>query len=197
MINFIIDDYKLIQIEDNPEILNFIKNDIHYHVQDVEYNNIGPTVYTNVEAIIYTLTQCEIIPTNLKALTEIKKIFVYGTLKSRYHNRYLLKNNNFKEVKVNNYALVSRGFPVAFVNYNTHIIGELYNYENTPSDEYLDILVNNLDILEGFNYLNNWLYKRTLIEIDNELAFLYQVSRKDAKEFISNDNLDVNIISEY
>lgn len=102
------------------------------------------------------------------------KVFVYGTLKSKYGNNYLLRGARDLGVHIVSgvrlwYSYGPGSFPVAELTDNPEhrTIGEVYDLTPDPT------IINNLDALEGVPHM----YRRELIVTE---------SRKAANIYIGN-----------
>jgi gamma-glutamylcyclotransferase (GGCT)/AIG2-like uncharacterized protein YtfP len=112
------------------------------------------------------------------------KVFVYGTLKSSYHNNYLLEGSQFisEAISVGKYWLIDGGIPYAMPPSNDDwqgleypIKGELWEVE--------DHVLHRLDQLEGHP---DW-YKRAfrkfrIDEYVEEDAWIYEYEHDDVNQ---------------
>lgn len=102
----------------------------------------------------------------MSELNDIRKerlVFVYGTLKSMYHNSVILKDGNAKllgNYVVKGYKLYNAGFPVAMVSENDSVYGELWDIGNEKEERTLA----DLDRLEG----EGSMYHRTKVQAENK-----------------------------
>lgn len=99
-------------------------------------------------------------------------VFVYGTLKQKYGNNYILAGAKMvREDRVRGYKLLDAGFPVARVDANGIITGEVWDIGNPDSDVKARTILDRLDRLEGYRQDNpeHSMYTREVIRTEHDI----------------------------
>jgi gamma-glutamylcyclotransferase (GGCT)/AIG2-like uncharacterized protein YtfP len=98
-------------------------------------------------------------------------VFVYGTLRIGQGNHDLISKRylSVQQVEVNGFKIeIINKLPFALASANSHIMGELFEFDDPQ-------VIKDLDVLEGYQipgYEEN-LYNRDIININGQDAFIY------------------------
>lgn len=99
-------------------------------------------------------------------------VFVYGTLKQKYGNNYILAGaTKVREDRVRGYKLLDSGFPVARLAENSIITGEIYDIGDPATSDQARTILGRLDRLEGYRQDNpeSSMYTREVIRTEHDI----------------------------
>lgn len=118
-------------------------------------------------------------------------VFVYGTLKSTYsNNRRLHAATLVKEAIVDGFKAYNVGFPVAMVNEDTSVSGEIWDIGNPEEDAVARSTLQSLDALESYFPENEdgSMYHRRLVSTRcGHNVHMYVGNPKDWDDYFKSD----------